>query len=344
MVHCEVKETKVWRIATDCSGIEAPIEALKRMHVPYEHVWSSEICKKASHWIRHHHSPSTLYSDISQRDASSLPHVDLYVAGFPCQPSSSLSHHHSFSMEDPRAEVGIHCVKAILSSSPSAFVLENVTRLTSRGKKLFDCIVALLMEDGRYVVDWKGLNAKDYGVPQSRGRIYIVGLKKEEQVSPFLWPPPIPLTLSAMDGVREKERWEGEWQTPSKFYMERVKEWEISKEEKGVFDIGVEGMARVGKKRRRCPVKGDVSPCLIRTQKPGMFVNHQGRLLTGEECLWFQGIPSLPLPPGMKDKSLREMAGNSMCVDVLTNIFFSIFKSLGREEGVTVPPPLPPIE
>ena len=81
------------RVGTDCSGIEAPLQALQQLGVPYEHVFSSEICPTVRKQLLANHNPQILYKDVFTRDNDTAPYVDLYVAGWPCQGNSSLGKH-----------------------------------------------------------------------------------------------------------------------------------------------------------------------------------------------------------------------------------------------------------
>ena len=75
-------------VATDCSGLEAPIQALRNLKVGYTHVFSSEIDGVAKNFIRSNFQPQTVFGDVTKRDHDEAAHVDLYIAGFPCQPFS----------------------------------------------------------------------------------------------------------------------------------------------------------------------------------------------------------------------------------------------------------------
>ena len=70
------------RVGTDCSGIEAPLVALHRLGVPFEHVFSSEICATTRKQLLANHAPHILYTDATARDNSQAPAVDLHVAGW----------------------------------------------------------------------------------------------------------------------------------------------------------------------------------------------------------------------------------------------------------------------
>lgn len=71
-------------VATDCSGIEAPIEALNQMKKKFKHVWASDIDKYCRESIKANYKPLHLYSDIFNRTLPNEP-IDLYICGFPCQ-------------------------------------------------------------------------------------------------------------------------------------------------------------------------------------------------------------------------------------------------------------------
>ena len=80
-------------IGTDCSGIEAPIEALKRIcsnypNLNYVHKFSSEINEYAIKYIKENHNPEILFGNIKKRRKIDIPDIDIYVSGFPCQPFS----------------------------------------------------------------------------------------------------------------------------------------------------------------------------------------------------------------------------------------------------------------
>jgi site-specific DNA-cytosine methylase len=86
------------RVGTDCSGIEAPIQALRQLQIPFNHVFSSDIDKFVIQSIKANYHPGILYGDpdgpypngdITKRDVNTIPDIDLYIAGFPCQPFST---------------------------------------------------------------------------------------------------------------------------------------------------------------------------------------------------------------------------------------------------------------
>ena len=82
-----------------------------------------------------------------------------------------------------------YAIKYIRTSSPSSFILENVQGLLRIDNgRVFDWIIKELQKGDRYVVSWKVINTKTCGIPQSRPRLYIVGLRRDVSSKPFLFP------------------------------------------------------------------------------------------------------------------------------------------------------------
>ena len=188
------------RIGTDCSGIEAPIQALRQLGIPHRHVWSSDIDKFCIQSIKSNYDPERLYGDpngpypdgdITKRDHSTLPDIDLYICGFPCQPFSTAGQRKGF--DDKRGNVFWSCLDVIKVKQPKYFILENVKGLLCHDKEnkkdkygrtwsiIWDNVQSL--EEFGYEVKWKVMNTRNYGIPQNRERVYIIGTKET-----FEWP------------------------------------------------------------------------------------------------------------------------------------------------------------
>jgi DNA (cytosine-5)-methyltransferase 1 len=203
------------RIGTDCSGIEAPIQALRQLGIPHRHVWSSDIDKFCIQSIKANYEPERLYGDpngpypggdITNRDNSTLPDIDLYICGFPCQPFSTAGQRKGF--EDKRGNVFWSCLDVIKLKQPKYFILENVKGLLCHDKEnkkdkygrtwsiIWNEIQGL--EEFGYNVKWKVMNTRDYGIPQNRERVYIVGVKEKD----FKWPEKI-----EMDDIKKYIDW-----------------------------------------------------------------------------------------------------------------------------------------
>jgi len=121
--------------------------------------------------------------DISQIDAKSVPDHDLLLAGFPCQPFSIIGHRKGF--EDTRGTLFFEIARILEAKRPKAFVLENVKMLKGHNHgRTLNRIMEALRSIG-YICDYRIHNALDFGLPQKRERVFIVGFRKR---STFTWP------------------------------------------------------------------------------------------------------------------------------------------------------------
>lgn len=111
--------------------------------------------------------------DATRIETRGMPDFDLLCAGFPCQAFSIAGKRRGF--EDARGTLFFEVARLAAEKRPSYLLLENVPGLLSHDKgRTFYTILSTLLKLG-YHVEWKVLNSKDFGVPQSRKRVYIVG-------------------------------------------------------------------------------------------------------------------------------------------------------------------------
>lgn len=111
--------------------------------------------------------------DATKIETGGMPDFDLLCAGFPCQAFSIAGKRRGF--EDARGTLFFEVARLAAAKRPPYLLLENVPGLLSHDKgRTFYTILSTLSELG-YHVEWKVLNSKDFGVPQSRKRVYIVG-------------------------------------------------------------------------------------------------------------------------------------------------------------------------
>lgn len=113
------------------------------------------------------------YGDATKIDTRQLPDFDLLVGGFPCQSFSIAGRRAGF--DDTRGTLFFDIARILKDKKPSHLVLENVKGLlTHDGGRTYKTILGVLADLG-YRVEWQVLNSKDFGVPQNRERVYIVG-------------------------------------------------------------------------------------------------------------------------------------------------------------------------
>lgn len=155
-------------------------------------VFANDILKPAIENYRH--NIGEIYEgDITEINPSNLPAADVVVGGFPCQPFSNAGNR--LGTDDDRGNLYLDVLRIIEEKHPRIVVMENVRGLLSMknkdGSKLIDTIVYLLENTGPgYSVKYELLKASDYGVPQNRYRVIIVGIRKDINID-YQFPEPI---------------------------------------------------------------------------------------------------------------------------------------------------------
>jgi DNA (cytosine-5)-methyltransferase 1 len=191
------------------SGIGAFEKALDRLAVPYELVNFSEIDKYAikSYCAIHGVDESKNLGDITKVDETKLPNdIDLVTYGFPCQDISIAGKQKGLINEDgtqTRSGLFFEALRIIEATQPKVAIAENVKNLV--GKKFnaqFQVVLASL-ESAGYNNYYKVLNAKDFGVPQNRERVFIVSIRKDIDTGKFEFPHPFSLEKRLKDVLEE---------------------------------------------------------------------------------------------------------------------------------------------
>lgn len=149
-----------------------------------ECVYSSEIKYAALKVFHQNHPMEGIAGDITKVDANTVPDFDVLLAGFPCQAFSSAGKRLGFM--DTRGTLFFDVERILAAKKPLGFVLENVEGLVNHDKadrkkpigRTLETILQHLEALG-YKISWRILNARNFGVPQERKRIYIVGSRKD---------------------------------------------------------------------------------------------------------------------------------------------------------------------
>jgi DNA (cytosine-5)-methyltransferase 1 len=155
-------------------------QACNEVGVKSECVFTSEIKGHAISVYKDNFPNSEVSGDITKIDPLSIPDFDFLLAGFPCQPFSSAGKRNGFLDERGGLFFTIHKILEI--KKPVGFLLENVDGLASHDHGNTLRVIVSKLENLNYQVSWKILDASDFGVPQKRKRIYIVGHKKSKPV------------------------------------------------------------------------------------------------------------------------------------------------------------------
>ena len=152
-------------------------QSLKKLNLTGSCQFSSDIKDSAIAAYNHNFNENMEYTDITKIKSDEIPDFDFLLAGFPCQAFSSAGNRLGF--EDTRGTLFFDVARIIKEKQPEGFILENVEGLVTHDKgKTFKVIENTLLDLG-YKVTSRILNGKDFGLAQSRNRIYIVGHKNK---------------------------------------------------------------------------------------------------------------------------------------------------------------------
>ncbi len=165
-------------------------------------------CVFSSEWDKHAQITyaanfgDTPHGDITLVEVTDVPKHDVLIGGFPCQPFSQAGLKKGF--EDTRGTLFFDVARIIDHRKPSMVLLENVKGFVGHDKGRTLQIVKETLEDLGYNVFFKVLNARDFGVPQNRERVYIVALNKRKMGSiGFQFPDP-PCKATKLGDILEK--------------------------------------------------------------------------------------------------------------------------------------------
>ncbi|WP_375563004.1 HpaII family restriction endonuclease [Bernardetia sp. OM2101] len=246
-------------------------------------------------------SPKLFENDLFNKDIRTispkdLPDFDVLCAGFPCQPFSQAGYKRGFAdnHSSERGNLFFNIAEILEAKRPKAFFLENVRGLVTHDKgKTFKIIRNILENELGYSFYYKVVHASDYGLPQLRPRVFIVGFRDDSFMNSFSFPPPIPL----------------------KFTMSDVWQGQCSRE------IGF--TIRVG---------GRGSDITDRRNWDNYLVDGELRRLSYIEAKKMQGFPDDFEFPVSKTQAIKQL-GNSVAVDAVEAVAKNLLKHLEKLEN-----------
>ncbi len=139
-------------------------------------VWANDIDKDAVATYRENIGNHIVCDDIRNIDVAAVPAVDVVVGGFPCQGFSQANRLRE--LDDDRNQLYKFFYQIIKAKQPNFFIAENVKGILSLGKGAAIRQIVADFEEAGYLTDIHLVNMADYGVPQTRQRVFIIGQKK----------------------------------------------------------------------------------------------------------------------------------------------------------------------
>lgn len=250
------------------SGIGAFEKALDNLEIDYELVNFCEFDKYAvkSYCSIHNVEESKNLGDITKVDEKTLPkNIDLITYGFPCQDISLAGKQKGLFNDDgtqTRSGLFFEALRIIEETKPRVAIAENVKNLTSKKFNAQFQIILASLEAAGYNNYFQVLNAKDYGVPQNRERVFIVSIRKDVDTGAFRFPEGFPLELRLKDMLEDE--------VDEKFYLSQ----------NGVNFILAE--KRVGKYTQILDISSDIARSAI-TAKGN--ANWTGNFIAEPKCI-----------------------------------------------------------
>lgn len=301
------------RVATDCSGIEAPIQALKDLKVKFRHIWSCENDKYCIQTIKANYNPEIIYEDITIRDNSKLPKIDAYICGFPCQPFSNLGL--KKGTKDKKGIIMFYCIDTIKKTLPKFFILENVPNIvnTNNGND-FKVLINELNKIKKYNIYVDKLNALDYGSPQIRKRIFIIGLRKDVQIKDYETPKHT--KKKYIDDILLDKTYYPK--SKHKVINDIIKLNKLDDGNDYVIDLGFYSV-------RKGRYELNITPPFVGMNR--IYLSKYNRYLTYQEKLIIQGFPKNFKIVVLKGAIAKQIS-NTICVNVLRELYKEIFKCI----------------
>jgi DNA (cytosine-5)-methyltransferase 1 len=263
-----------------------------------------EVCKR----VYQENFGDMPHGDITQIKPDNIPDHDVLLAGFPCQPFSIIGQMKGF--EDTRGTLFFNIARILEVKKPSVFVLENVKLLVGHdGGKTIKRIMETLKELG-YHVTFKVFNALDFGLPQKRERIFIVGFRNPVC---FDWPKQ-KIPMKPLSEILESD-------VPESYYAtEHIKNKRLSRQQPTPEPT-------IWHENKAGNISAYPYSCALRAGASYNYLLVNGeRRLTPREMLRLQGFPE-SFKIVCNYSQTRKQAGNSLPVPVAQAVLENVFRA-----------------
>lgn len=257
--------------------------------------------------------------DITKIDSNLIPNHDILLGGFPCQAFSQAGKKLGF--EDTRGTLFFEIAKILKKKEPQAFLLENVKNLISHNKGQTFKTILNVLDSLNYEVYFSTLKAKDFGVPQNRERIYIVGFHRNKVIDYKLFSFPIPLKKNVALGNILEKNVDEKYTISDKLWSGHLRRKREHKLKGNGFGYSLFNEKSPYANTISARYYKDGSEILIEQ------VNKNPRKLTPREAARLQGFPENFIIPVSDTQSYKQF-GNSVAVPVINAIAKEMLKVL----------------
>lgn len=195
----------ILNIATVFSGIGSVEHALERLRIPHNIIFACDNDKfvKQSYFANYKLNENQWFDDIKNLDGNKYKNnIDLFVGGSPCQSFSMVGKRKG--LEDFRGLLVFEFIRLLKEIQPKIFIFENVKGLLNHNKGKTWELISKEFISANYIIHYKVLNAKDYGIPQNRERVFVISIRKDIDKCSFNFPDKQFLKIRLKDLLEEK--------------------------------------------------------------------------------------------------------------------------------------------
>jgi DNA (cytosine-5)-methyltransferase 1 len=196
---------KILKVGTLFSGIGAFEHALDRLNIKHDIMFACDIDEyvKKSYFANYNIDKDRWYNDVTKLDATKYldENIDIVVGGSPCQSFSFVGKQKG--LDDERGNLIFQFIRIINECKPKVFIFENVKGLTTHDKGHTFQIVMNKFKELNYELHYDILKATDYEIPQSRQRLFIIGIKKDSNITISFPPKKSILTHKMVDFLED---------------------------------------------------------------------------------------------------------------------------------------------
>lgn len=280
---------KVVSLFCGCGGMDLGIKGefsylgTKYKKLPFDIVYAVDNDLYATTIYNDNFKHKAETKDVRDIVPSELPDHDLLIGGFPCQSFSIVAQNPPrLGYQDEKGKLFFEMIRVLKEKRPRFFIAENVKGiLSANNKKAFPMILSEFEKAG-YHVCYKLLNASEYGIPQKRERVFIIGFRELQNSLDFQFPrgttteKKIPLKLALEPNANTEDKW---------YFSQKA----------------VEGMLRVREKMNKGRIQDLESPCntisshlakvSLNGTDPVLIVNGRYRRFTPQEAATIQSFP-----------------------------------------------------
>lgn len=299
-------------------GKEELLSYLQKLNVPLDYkTFINRASKMKEEQLKEMYLANQLahnYGDITRINPEELPDFDLFTYSFPCQDISVAGYQNGLNQDSgTRSSLLWECCKIIETKKPKYLMMENVKNLVGCNHKANFLKFLQYLETIGYKNRWAVLNAKDYGIPQSRERVFCISVLDE--MNYFRFPKPMPLDTKLSDLL--------ETNVDENFYLKNNQSMTSPIEQEYSYCIdsnywkGSTLNSFLEKRRRQLVTDGvnELGEYKVRRLTP-----REAWRLMGVSDADFEKVSSI-----MSNTSLYKQAGNSIVVNVLEQIFSNLF-------------------